>query len=134
MRQHFVWTIIFNVLAGLLTCAYSAGQASDRILGQIDASKRVSLQGNVLPKARVRLDMGPVKSDHELPYITIWLKPSAKQTSDLKKLLGEQQDRSSANYHKWITPEIYADRFGLTTNDIKKVTDWLKAEGFKIVS
>lgn len=134
MRKHFVWTMIFNVLAGLLTCSYSAGQASDRISVEIDRNKTVSLQGNVIPKARMKRDLGEVKADHPLHYITIWLKPSAKQAAELKKLLAEQQDRSSANYHKWITPEIYANRFGVTANDMKKVTDWLKSGGFKIVT
>src|SRR5260370_2673861 len=66
--------------------------------------------------------------------MTISLKPSTKQQMELRTLLAEQQDRSSARYHKWITPEGYADRFGLGQNDIRKITSWLRSQGFRILS
>jgi hypothetical protein len=47
-------------------------------------------------------------------------------------LLEEQQDPSSPNYHHWLTPEQYADRFGLSQNDINQVEAWLKAQGFEV--
>jgi subtilase family serine protease len=133
LRQHFISPLVIGVLAGLLTSSHSAAQATDRISAQIDSSKSVTLQGNVLPKARIRHDLGPVAKGHQLPYMTMWFKHSAHQMAEVRKLLAEQQDRSSSNYHRWITLGTYADRFGLTANDMKQITDWLKAEGFKIV-
>ncbi len=35
---------------------------------------------------------------------------------------------------KWLTPQQFADRFGLSQNDLNKVTGWLKSEGFQILS
>ncbi len=56
----------------------------------------------------------------------------AQQTA-LETLLQQQQDRSSANYHKWLTPEQYADRFGLSTADIQRAARWLRQQGFSNV-
>ncbi len=39
----------------------------------------------------------------------------------------------SANYHKWLTPEQYADQFGLSTADIQRAARWLRQQGFSNV-
>jgi len=59
--------------------------------------------------------------------------PSAAQHKALTKLLADQQNPASASYHKWLTPEQYADRFGLSLNDIQNLTTWLQSQGFTIV-
>jgi subtilase family serine protease len=58
------------------------------------------------------------------------LAPSPSQQKALDVLLGQQQDRTSPNYHKWLTPQQFADRFGLSQNDFSKVTAWLTSQGF----
>jgi len=61
----------------------------------------------------------------ELPYVTLVLKPSAAQQADLDQLLAQRQDPSSPSYHRWLTPEQYADRFGVSQADIGKIVAWL---------
>jgi len=61
----------------------------------------------------------------ELPLVTIALKPSASQQAALERLLAQQQDSSSPNYHGWLTPERYADQFGVNQSDIAKMVAWL---------
>jgi subtilase family serine protease len=65
--------------------------------------------------------------------MTLLTVPTAAQQKALTQLLAEQQDRNSPNYHKWLTPEQWADRFGLSRNDIRQITDWLQAQGFSNV-
>jgi uncharacterized protein (TIGR03437 family) len=103
-----------------------------RITGHISNEERVVLRGNVNPKAQPQFDKGPVEPSMKLPYITLMLKPSAGQQAALEQLLTEQQDRTSSQYHKWLTPEQYADRFGLSHGDIGKVKSWLESQGFSI--
>jgi uncharacterized protein (TIGR03437 family) len=62
------------------------------------------------------------------------LKPSARQQADLEQLLQQQQDFSSANYHHWLTPEQYADRFGVSQSDIDKIVAWLGQRGLTVKS
>ena len=62
----------------------------------------------------------------------VMLKRSAAQQADLDQLLAEQQDRSSPNYHAWLTPEQFGDRFGASPNDISQIVSWLQSEGFAV--
>src|SRR5208283_4226040 len=36
------------------------------------------------------------------------------------------------NYRVWLTPEQYADRFGLGAADLARVTGWLRSAGFSV--
>jgi subtilase family serine protease len=47
-------------------------------------------------------------------------------------LLREQQDPTSANYHQWLSPEEFADRFGVAAPDFQRVVDWLRSQGLTI--
>ena len=60
-----------------------------------------------------------------LPYVTLVLSPSPSQQAALDQLLAQQQNPSSPNYHQWLTPERYADRFGVSQADVDKISAWL---------
>ncbi len=64
--------------------------------------------------------------------VTFELQPSAAQKADLEQLLAQQQDPSSANYHKWLTPEAYADRFGASSDDVAKIVAWLESQNLTV--
>src|SRR5580704_9249137 len=104
----------------------------DRIGGSIDASHVVAIPGNVHRNARPKFDEGPVDPAMKLNYVTLTLKPSNQ--TELDQLLREQQDSSSTNFRKWLTPEEYADRFGANPADMAKIVAWMKSEGFDIIS
>jgi subtilase family serine protease len=126
---------VFYALCSLLLilCSGALAAQPDRIVGAIDASQTVALKGNVNPKAQRQYDQGPVDPSMKLPYVTLLIQPSEAQQAALKQLLAEQQDPSSPNYHKWLTPEQFGQRFGLSTADIAKITGWLRSQGFGIV-
>ena len=90
------------------------------------------VRGNVHAKAQAQYDQGPAAPAFELEYVTLRLKHSSDQQAALDRLLAEQQDPSSANFHKWVTPEQYADRFGLSSADTAKIISWLQSEGFTV--
>jgi uncharacterized protein (TIGR03437 family) len=104
----------------------------NRITGPIDRSRTVLLKGSVHPSAQAQYDRGPVEPSFELAYVTLLLKPSPSQQAALERLLAQQQDPSSANYHQWLTPEQYAARFGLSSGDIATIVSWLQFEGLKV--
>jgi len=129
MRTALV-VILLVLFAALLP---SATAQSDRISAFIDNQRMVILPGSVHPKAQAAYDLGAAEASMPLPYITLITKPSAEQQAELDRLLAGQQDPTSPNYHKWLTPEQYANRFGLSRNDIEKLTVWLRSQGFTIV-
>jgi uncharacterized protein (TIGR03437 family) len=133
MNSIFSSQYIFCLGAALI--GLSAGDLyaqADRIHGQIDYSRMVRLTDYVHPSARVENDLGPADPSLEISYATVHLKASSYQHAALEKLLVEQQDPSSANYHRWLSPEEYGDRFGLSLADIGRVRDWLEAQGLKV--
>jgi subtilase family serine protease len=104
----------------------------DRIVDIINSTQTVVLKGNVSPKAQPKYDRGPADPSMKLSFITLLIQPSAEQQAALKQLLAEQQDPSSPNYHKWLTPEQFGQRFGLSNADVAKITHWLRSQGFRI--
>jgi len=108
--------------------------ANNRITGAIDNHRRVMLSGNVTPRTLSAIDQGSMDASAVLPYVTLVLIPSASQQADLDQLLKEQQDPSSPNYHHWLTPEQFAERFGVSQADIDKITAWLTQQGFTVKS
>ena len=129
-----LWTpshfCVWSACRAVIFCAQSA--PTDRIAVPIAGSPAVWLEGNVRPMFQPENDMGPVDGFLKLENISLMFKLTASQQADLTALLAEQQDPSSPNYHHWLTPEQYADRFGLSPNDINQVVAWLQAQGFTI--
>ncbi len=110
-----------------------AGQA-DRITRPIDSSQMVTLPGHADRRAQPQYDQGPVEPSFQFGRVTLVMAPSPSQQVALNLLLAQQQDRSSPNYHKWLTPEQFAERFGVSQGDITKITAWLQSQGFQVFS
>ena len=90
------------------------------------------MNGSLHPKAQPQYDQGPVDPSLKIGYITLMLKPSASQQSTLEQLLDQQQDRSSPNYHRWLTPQQFGDRFGLSSRDYAAVVSWVQSQGLHV--
>jgi hypothetical protein len=117
----------------MLPTALLAQEAQpDRIAGPVDRRQTVTLNGNIHPNAISQFDAGPVDPSLKLDHVTLMLKRSSAQQAALDRLLADQQNPSSPDYHAWLTPEQFADRFGLSPNDISKVTAWLQSEGLAV--
>lgn len=125
---------LFIFSAALVLSSLSYAVSADRISGAISAGSGVTLQNSLNRQAQSKYDQGPVNPSFQLTHLTLMTTPSAAQQQALKKLLAQQQDRTSPNYHKWLTPAQYADQFGLSLNDMNRLTAWLKSQGFTIKS
>jgi subtilase family serine protease len=119
--------LLFTSVA-LSSLSYAA--QPDRIQRTLFGGRSVSLTGHVHHRALPQLDQGPVDPAMQMGTMTLLTVPTAAQQRALTQLLAEQQDPNSPNYHKWLTPEQWADRFGLSRNDIRQITNWLEAQGF----
>jgi Pro-kumamolisin, activation domain/Bacterial Ig-like domain (group 3) len=106
---------------------------ADRITQPIVPQKTARVAAGIPVQAQSQFDRGPVDPSMKLDYITLLTAPTQAQKKALDKLLAEQQDPHSPYYHKWLTPEEYADQFGLSSSDINKLTTWLTSQGFTIV-
>lgn len=50
----------------------------------------------------------------------------------LHQLLADQQNPSSADYHRWLTPEQFNQRFGPTQAQTDALVQWFKDKGFEV--
>src|SRR5947199_7984737 len=107
----------FLFSAFLLTACMSLNAQQNRIRGAIDNHRLATLQGYVHPHARGENDEGAVAGSFELPSVTLVLKRSATQQADLEQFLAQQRTPGAASFQRWLTPEEYADRFGVSTDD-----------------
>jgi subtilase family serine protease len=128
---HFLNRTVLAVALCALTLA--AAQPPQRIHGEVSDYSRFSLAGNVRPAVAYAQDQGTVASSTEMPQMAIHFSMTASQKADLLSLLQLQQTRHSTQFHKWLTPEEYANRFGMNAKDIQKVTAWLESNGFSNV-
>jgi Pro-kumamolisin, activation domain/Bacterial Ig-like domain (group 3)/IPT/TIG domain len=118
-------------------CARLEAQISNvpaRITQAVDETNLVTLKGNVHPLARAEFDQGAVSDGQPLHRMLLLLQRSADQEADLQKLLDDQQNKSAANYHAWLTPAQFGQQFGPADTDIQTVTGWLQSHGFQITN
>lgn len=107
-----------GVLFGLLLVSPTAhGEGMVPLTGNHpDAVSQIASQGNA-PGYR------PLK-------MQIYLAPSNQ--AQLDQLSEEQQDPSSPQYHHWLTPAEFNQRFGPTAADVTAISQWLKGQGFTV--
>ncbi len=128
------WTLRISsrTISAAVLLASSLFAQHDRLLKPIDSRERIVLQGGTRVEAQPLNDHGLLAADAPVTGITLMLKPTSEQQADLERLLVDQQDASSPEYHNWLTPLQYADRFGLSDSDLGRITAWLKDQGFTI--
>ena len=106
--------ICVSLLALGATSTASYGQASlavPRVLGPVNESRTAQIRGNTLPLARAQFDRGPVADNAPTGHMLVLLRRSDAQQKALNQLIAEQKDPKSLNYHKWLTPEQFGERF-----------------------
>src|SRR5208282_1328784 len=124
---------LFLVLVSIaLLHALAAGQQRRALIQSNDDTNLTILRGNTYPLARPEFDRGPASSDLPLNRMLLVLKRNPQQEAVLKTLLDQQQERSSSNYHAWLMPEEFGQRFGPSEEDIRTITSWLSSHGFQV--
>ena len=122
--------LFFLALASVLAPVAARAQ---RIPQAIDETNLWRLRGSVPPRARAEFDRGTVDGSLPMEGMKLVFQLTPEQQSSLDTLLRQQLDRSSPNYHQWLTPEQYAARFGVSPSDLARVTVWLRQRGFAAI-
>ena len=110
---------------------FSAGSLLTR---DVDETQLTVLKGNTHPLARAEFDLGTAPATQPMQRMLLVLQRSPGQESALRALLDQQQDKSSPNYHKWLTPEEFGKQFGPSDSDIQTISLWLQSNGFQVGS
>ena len=110
----------------------AAQSPAARIAAEVNGSETAVLKGSQHPLANPEFDAGRMPASTQLSGISIVFNRSAAQQADLAALLEAQQNPSSPQYHQWLTPDQFAQRFGMAQEDLDKVSAWLEQQGFAV--
>ena len=121
------------LLVGLLAFTRATAAAPPkRIHSAIQANEVIVSKGHLLPDiARgFAQDLGEVASTKVMPHMGLHFEMTPAQQVDLSNFLAALQNRRSPQFHKFLTPEQYATRFGMNASDLERIKVWLESYGF----
>src|SRR2546425_459116 len=124
--------ICVSVLFSAPRITPQAIQVAARVTQPVDIENLLPLRGHTHPLARPEYDRGPAPDSLPMRRMLLVLQRGREQEAELRQLLDEQQVKSSPNYHKWLTPSQFGQRFGPADSDVQAVTDWLMTQGFEV--
>ncbi|MFP5237404.1 MAG: Ig-like domain repeat protein [Acidobacteriota bacterium] len=128
------YRLAFVTAALVLLCSLpclSQSATPDRLTAPIIATQRTVTNG-VHPFATQKNDLGRIAGTQVFHRMVLLTQRSKAQETDLRQLLQEQQTPGSPQYHKWLTPAQFGQRFGPSDNDMATIVGWLRSQGFSV--
>ncbi len=131
-----------RVLVGALLCSAilfcgrgliaQNSRVAPRITADVDESSLITLHGNVPGLAQTTYDQGEASPATQLTNMRLVLSRTSAQEAALKQYLVQLQDKSSPNYHKWLTPVEFGQLYGPADADIAALVAWLQSQGLTV--
>src|SRR5271163_2609294 len=120
------------VVTALFMDSPVCAQVANQVARPVETTKVVALPNHHPSWANSNNDLGLVPANSMLGQMTLVLSRSSAQELALEKLLSDQQNPASADYHHWLTPTEMGERFGLSQEDIVSVGSWLQSQGLNV--
>ncbi len=125
-----------SVLAGVWLCSTTLmaqnSTVAPRITTDVNELSLATLKGNVPRLAQAEFDQGEAEPSTPLTHMRLVLSRSSQQQAALDTYLAQLQDKSSPNYHKWLTPEQFGQLYGPADSDIAALVAWLESHGLQV--
>ena len=131
----------FVVMAGITSGLLAAQPVTEaaaqfhrvpRVTQSVDPDQLVPLAGSHPNLPAQALDLGPAAPSDAAPRMLLLLRRSPEDEQTLEILLQSQQNPASQHFHRWLTPEQFAARFGVLDSDLAAVTAWLQSQGLVV--
>jgi subtilase family serine protease len=123
------WFIRRIPLCGV--AAMAAGLFSFTVDAQV--AGRQLLHGHV-PAAIARFQLQPVNHLPATNWLNLAIGLPLRNEAALDKLLSEIYDTASTNYHRYLTPEQFAARFGPTEQDYQSLANFARSNGLTVTA
>jgi len=128
LRLCFTFALVF---AALFVPALANAQVAPLVTQPVDPAQRQVLGKTIHPLVKNSADLGRADSSLAMKDMLLMLQPSAAP-KDIQQYVDSLHNPSSPQYHKWLTPEQYAAKFGIADADVKTVSAWLESSGFSV--
>jgi trimeric autotransporter adhesin len=131
-KRSSVLGCLFTVISISSSIPISSQTHGSLITSPIVEGSRVTLSGNVHPLAKSRFDAGPAPAEARADRLMLILKRSPQQDAALAAYLRDVQDPGSDQFRRFLTPEEFGTRFGVSDGDATQVRQWLEGHGFNV--
>ncbi len=112
---------------------YNGGiQTSPLVTQPVDDSLVVALSGNTRSEANAANDSGAVPDSFPIEHMLLQLQRPPELERELVSLIEAMHNPGSPQFHQWMTPGALGQRFGLSGQDMQKITGWLISHGFQV--
>jgi subtilase family serine protease len=99
---------------------------------RVDDSRRIPLVGNTRREATANNDRGRVADDFPMQHMLLLLNRPPELEQEFEQYIDSLTDKSSPNFHHWLSPDEQGQTYGLAQEDIDTVTTWLESHGFTV--
>ena len=126
--------LVFSIVLAISAshCAFAQLQPAPLVTEQVNAEKRITLQGTVHPQAIAANDRGAVSTNTPAERILLLINRPPEREAAFQQLLKEQHTPGSPNYHRWLTPDEIGKNYGPADADVEAVSNWLAASGLQV--
>ncbi len=127
-----LWAAEQDSRSGAAPGAETASRARILITEPVDERHWKRLRGNTRREANAENDRGRVADDFKLEHMLLQLKRPPELEEEFEQYIDSLTDKTSPNFHHWLTPDEQGQKYGLAQDDINTVTDWLESHGFTV--
>lgn len=128
--------ICFTVVSAIALVSVAAGAPVTgpvtRLVDRIDDAQRMELKDHVSRAIAASVDLGAADPALPAERVVMLLAGTAAQEADLARFLHNVQTPGTAQYHHWLTPGTFGQRFGVAPADVATVRTWLQSKGFRL--
>ena len=127
--------VLATLFTGAALWAPSGASAAAPVAARsqpLAATARISLESSLHPLARPEADVGRMDASVKLAGLSLLFRLSPAQKAESARTLAMLQDPASPLYHRWLSPEDYAARFGASPSDVARATAWLQSQGLTV--
>ena len=137
MRGLSLSVLVFSILSIVVEHRHVVAATSSvlpraLIIAPVDEHNLIALRGNTRPEVTAEHDRGAVDDALPLEHIYVQLNRTPEQEHAASQLLERLHDPESPEYHRWLTADEVAARFGPHGDDVAIVAAWLGRHGFSV--
>jgi len=132
MYSSRLWLAVGLFLVSPFLTSAQTSYVQPRITAAIDNTSRMTIPHSTQPLAKPAFDTGALDGSTRMQRMILMLSGSPAQDYELGAFLDSQQSKGSPDFHNWLTPAQFGERFGPAPQDIQTVAAWLQQQGFSI--